>query len=288
MDPHRFDNVSLKLSRVLSRRGLAGGALGASLLAALGLDEAGARQQPDDGDEVGAEACIPTGKKCPSVKPRGRRGRRRRRRRPAKVLGCDQCCQGHFETVTTKRGRTRTKCTCLKDGLACNQNFECCTGVCGRGVCGASSGPVTRQLAEEGSGTLTAASPAGCDTTPEGCTNAVAGVVTGTPINGAFSGTLTTSNYAAGDPGTQTADLNGTILMQGGVAADTLTLTITGSVVITEASGAFTFSGSFVIVSGTGQYSGATGEGTATGAGTGIGVNGTLDSLTLNGTITLP
>jgi hypothetical protein len=69
-----------------------------------------------------AEACIPTGKKCPSKKPRGRK---------AKHLGCDKCCQGHF----TVNSNGRNKCACQPEGLACSSTTECCTGVCSGGLC---------------------------------------------------------------------------------------------------------------------------------------------------------
>src|SRR3954464_4335759 len=69
-----------------------------------------------------AEACIPTGKKCPSKKPRGRK---------AKKLNCDKCCQGHF----TVSSNGRNKCSCQPEGLACTTTTECCTGVCSGGLC---------------------------------------------------------------------------------------------------------------------------------------------------------
>jgi hypothetical protein len=69
-----------------------------------------------------AEACIPTGKKCPSKRPRGRKG---------KKLGCSKCCQGHF----TVGASGRNKCTCQPEGQTCSTTTECCTGVCSGGLC---------------------------------------------------------------------------------------------------------------------------------------------------------
>jgi hypothetical protein len=84
-----------------------------------------------------AEACIPTGKKCPSPKPRGRKhhggnnNNNNKNRGHAKKLGCDRCCQGHF--VVGSNGRN--KCSCQPEGLACQTTTECCTGVCSGGLC---------------------------------------------------------------------------------------------------------------------------------------------------------
>jgi hypothetical protein len=80
-----------------------------------------------------AEACIPTGKKCPSPKPRG--GHRHRHNgkhhRHAHNLGCDRCCQGHF----TVGNNGKNKCSCQPEGLSCKTTTECCTGVCSGGLC---------------------------------------------------------------------------------------------------------------------------------------------------------
>ena len=83
-----------------------------------------------------AEACIATGKKCPSPKPRGRKnhhhgGNNNNNHGHAKQLGCDRCCQGHF----TVGSNGKNKCSCQPEGLTCQTTTECCTGVCSGGVC---------------------------------------------------------------------------------------------------------------------------------------------------------
>jgi hypothetical protein len=157
MDPRKFDELVQKLSQTVSRRSIVGGTVGASVLTAVGLgsgdagDEAlakgnkgkhkhrahgqgnGGKHRNHKGGAQGegghkgrggahAEACIPTGKKCPSKKPRGRK---------AKHLGCDRCCQGHFTVNSTGRN----KCACQPEGLTCTSTTECCTGVCSGGLC---------------------------------------------------------------------------------------------------------------------------------------------------------
>ena len=71
---------------------------------------------------AGAEACIPTGKQCPSKKPRGRKG---------KKLSCAQCCQ---DLVVTDADGTRV-CGCLPNGRSCIETTSCCSGICQSGTC---------------------------------------------------------------------------------------------------------------------------------------------------------
>lgn len=132
MDPKQFDRLIQHYAETVSRRVFSGGALGASLLALAGLDAAGARRaaRQDGQDEVGAEACIPTGKKCPSPKPRGGRGRRHRRR-SRRSLGCDKCCQRRF--ITKSNGKNI--CYCVPIGETCADTRECCDGRCLNGIC---------------------------------------------------------------------------------------------------------------------------------------------------------
>jgi hypothetical protein len=120
VDPRRFDAVIQRLAQKHSRRALVGGSVGASVLAALGLDE-DARANTHG---VAAEACIPTGKQCPSKKPRGKKG---------KKLGCKQCCQGF--SIRGRRGKR--KCSCKPGGQPCTADSAsaCCTGTCQGGVC---------------------------------------------------------------------------------------------------------------------------------------------------------
>ena len=75
------------------------------------------------GGSANAEACIPTGKKCPSPKPRGRSGKNRKK---PKQLGCDRCCQRR--TTTDASGQTR--CSCAPANTPCTDTRECCSGVC--------------------------------------------------------------------------------------------------------------------------------------------------------------
>jgi hypothetical protein len=132
MDPTRFDGMIQNLSRSLSRRSLAGGSLGASVLAVIGLgEETVARKKARSEDkqtEVTAEACIATGKKCSSKKPRGRAGPNTKK---PKKLSCNQCCQRRV--IKTAKGQNI--CYCAVTGTACTGTRECCDGVCESGVC---------------------------------------------------------------------------------------------------------------------------------------------------------
>jgi hypothetical protein len=111
-------------SGALSRRSLVGGSLGASVLAAVGLGaETSARSEKN---RVGAQACIASGKKCPSKKPRGKK---------KKKLGCNQCCEGRSVTVTNSKGKQVQKCGCHQMGTACTTETECCSNVCANGFC---------------------------------------------------------------------------------------------------------------------------------------------------------
>ena len=73
MDPATFDGMTQRFSGALSRRQLVGGSVGASVLAAMGWGETTLAKRKRQ--RVGAEACIPSGKKCPSKKPRGKKGK---------------------------------------------------------------------------------------------------------------------------------------------------------------------------------------------------------------------
>src|SRR3954462_14997067 len=70
------------------------------------------------------EACIPTGQRCPSRKPRGKK---------AKKLSCHRCCQGASTTDTNGK----RICTCQPNGAACTGQSAafCCSGSCLDGVC---------------------------------------------------------------------------------------------------------------------------------------------------------
>ncbi len=131
VDPRTFDRIIRRLSGALSRRSLVGGSLGAAVLTAVGLGDNALAKKTDRG-QVNTENCIPTGKTCPR---RGRRGDDRRERRT-----CEDCCQGTFVIVGRKggkkKGKTVKKCSCIPFGENCKGDASnCCTGVCGDGVC---------------------------------------------------------------------------------------------------------------------------------------------------------
>jgi hypothetical protein len=123
VDSQTFDRMIGQLARVLSRRSLVGGSLGAAVLSAVGLGE------PAGAKKVTAEACIPTGKKCPAKKPRGDK----------KSLGCDRCCQDFVTTIRTKKGKRVKKCACTPNGVACGRSAQCCSGFCSGGICSSPS-----------------------------------------------------------------------------------------------------------------------------------------------------
>jgi hypothetical protein len=115
-----------RLAQRHSRRSLVGGSFGASVLAALGLGEEVLARK----DGVSAEACIPSGKKCPAKKPRGKK---------AKKLGCKQCCQ-RFSIGGRKGNR---KCSCKPVGQPCTADraSDCCTGICDGSFCANAPNP---------------------------------------------------------------------------------------------------------------------------------------------------
>lgn len=284
VDPRTFDGMIQKLSASLSRRKVVGGSVGAAVLTTAGLIESTlARGKKNKKNQVQAEACVPTGKKCPAKGPRRRRGRNR------KTLGCNRCCQDAVVTVTNGKGETVTRCGCRPDGADCGGRgrANCCSGVCdGAGKCAASA-PVTEALSEEGSGTLTST----CSSSPtESCTDQVVGTIQGTPVDGTFDGTFTRTNFVPASGSGYTADVTGSITLLETSTGDTLSVTIVGEVTgegYPPPSGAFTSTGTYTITGGTGRFNAASGTGTATSSGTDSGSTGTLDSLTLTGTITL-
>ena len=129
METRQFDDLAKAVGRTGSRRATLRAALGA-LLALAGLAETEAAKRRDG---VGAEACIPTGKKCPALKPRGRRGKNGK----PKTLGCDRCCQRRVST----NANGKTVCSCAATGQSCTETRECCDGVCTAGVCTTPSSP---------------------------------------------------------------------------------------------------------------------------------------------------
>src|SRR3954466_5555802 len=83
------------------------------------------RQEKREGAH--GEACIPTGQRCPSRKPRGKKG---------KKLGCNACCQGSF--ITEASGKK--VCGCQPNGGRCTPDTAsaCCSGFCDGSTCQAS------------------------------------------------------------------------------------------------------------------------------------------------------
>lgn len=116
MDPRKFDDAVKRFASRVTRRNLLRDSTGAAALALMGVSDDLLAQ------DVGTEACIPTGRKCPSKKPRGKK---------AKKLGCDQCCQRY--SVPGPRGKR--KCACKPADVPCGNDAQCCSGVCDGGVC---------------------------------------------------------------------------------------------------------------------------------------------------------
>lgn len=281
MDPRKFDGMIQKLSATLSRRKVVGGSAGAAVLTAVGLTEATSAKRKRN--EVQAEACIATGKKCPAKKPRGKKG---------KKLSCNRCCQNTVVTHTNRKGKKVNRCGCRPDGADCGDRGQanCCSGVCNvSGKCGAAPEPETQTLSEEGSGTLTSISPANCSQTGS-CTDEIAGTIQGTPIDGTFEGTVTGTNFAPAGGTQYTSDVAGSITILETATGDTLTVDVEGELT-GEGNGGpgapFSTTGTYTITGGTGRFTGASGSGTSTSSGTDNGQTGTLDSFTMTGTITL-
>lgn len=149
MDKGRFDALARTVARVATRRSLLSRLLGLSLIPlpaghVAGDETVRARRQRRDRSHQRqrkrasseqhqrrsshSEACIPTGQRCPSKKPRGKKG---------KKLSCRHCCQ-HL-VVNDAAGKK--VCGCLPNGSSCTTDsaFTCCSGSCVDGGC---SGPV--------------------------------------------------------------------------------------------------------------------------------------------------
>ena len=149
MESTRFDALSRTLATPGARRRVLGWLAGLPLAVALASGEETAargrkkgRQQDRKQDRDGGAqsdkkhgkgkkrgGCIPTGKRCPNWKSRGKKG---------KKLKCKNCCQG-ASAVNSSGARV---CTCRPDGAACTENTarNCCSGVCAGGVCQATTG----------------------------------------------------------------------------------------------------------------------------------------------------
>jgi hypothetical protein len=77
------------------------------------------RLSNDRRNELHSDACIPTGQRCPSRKPRGKKGRK---------LGCNACCQGTSHTDADGK----RFCGCQPNGSLCTTALAsaCCSGYC--------------------------------------------------------------------------------------------------------------------------------------------------------------
>lgn len=144
MENTRFDALSRTLATAGARRRVLGMLAGLPLAAGLlGAGEAAARgrkagrQQDRDGGAQSEKkhgkgkkrgGCIPTGKRCPNWKSRGKKG---------KKLKCKDCCQGSF---TTNNSGHRI-CACQPAGAVCTEKTarNCCSGVCAGGTCRATT-----------------------------------------------------------------------------------------------------------------------------------------------------
>ena len=141
MDPNRFDDVTRRLARMLSRRSLVEGSAGVSLAGLFGVAQetlarrkrARNRRQRRGTDrdrilragarDIRAEACTPNGKPCGKAK------------KGKKLKSCSLCCSGFNITTRSKK----KKCACRPDGQRCTEDAHCCAGICGQRVCGALS-----------------------------------------------------------------------------------------------------------------------------------------------------
>ena len=134
MDSKQFDELVARLASGQSRRkalqGIAGGALAAVGVTAVAEGKNRKARAEGKKHKAKVEACIQSGKQCPSKKPRGKK---------KKKLGCDKCCQG----ATTTNAAGQTICTCKPSGTtaasACTPGtaFQCCSNICRAGRCAA-------------------------------------------------------------------------------------------------------------------------------------------------------
>jgi hypothetical protein len=126
VDPQKFEGMVRKLSASLSRRSLVGGSVGASVLAAVGLgDEALARKE-----QVNSEACTPENRLCGCKNKKNKKGDRKPK--PwQKCRPCATCCHNYSVQVSKKKSR----CACKPHETECGNSTQCCSGVCGNGIC---------------------------------------------------------------------------------------------------------------------------------------------------------
>lgn len=274
MESGRFDTLVKGIAERASRRSMIKGAAAGALVSlfAKGVDapSAAAQRGAEEGSGPSAERCTPNGQRC------GKNGGKKSR-------PCKKCCTRY--TIKARNGRRR--CACRPNGQNCGNDSQCCTGTCTNRTCMPAGSVVGPNLNEQGSGTLTRTSPDGCQFTPAGCTNTVNGTITsGTPVaSGDFTGTLTGTNFQAGGSQNEfTSDVIGQITLTEDGTDDTIIFQIEGQQTGNDSTGASTFDGNYTITGGTGRFTGATGAGTIEASGPA----GTLDSVTLDGTIAVP
>jgi hypothetical protein len=144
-------------------------------------------------------------------------------------------------------------------------------------------------FSQQGGATLALLSEPDCAAAEGECVDAVQGTVTGTPIaQGTFEGQLTGTNFRPGtESDTTDIDYAGTITATETSTGDTLLVAIDVTLTRNDATGDFTYEGTFEISGGTGRFTDATGSGTTTGSGTRPGAGGTVEAFTMTGTINL-
>ena len=123
MDPQKFESLVRQLSASLSRRSLVGGSVGASVLTAVGLgDETLAKKE-----QVSSEACTPENRLCGCKNKKGDG-----KPKPwQKCRPCSTCCHNYSVKVRKKKRR----CACKPHETECGNSTQCCSGVCGNGLC---------------------------------------------------------------------------------------------------------------------------------------------------------
>jgi hypothetical protein len=118
MDASRFDTLSQRLARALSRRTLVGGSVSAALLGPLGLGEDGVAKK---GKRVTSERCLAIGERCPKTLKHGKKTVKHT---------CEKSCCTRFSAVTLGGKR---RCACVPPGESCTSGTarHCCTQTCG-------------------------------------------------------------------------------------------------------------------------------------------------------------
>ena len=151
-------------------------------------------------------------------------------------------------------------------------------------------GPTPSDFFVDGSGTATLDQPATCALVEDRCTGTTIGVFTGTPIEaGTFTGTLIAQDFELdpNDPDVFVAsDVVWRLTLTETSTGDTVDVRLVGQLDVQNGGATYTFSGTYTITGGTGQFANASGTGTASASGTNFGLGaGAIDSLVLHGSI---